>query len=99
MADAILSGLNVKDFDKDEVVNLFPNPSLNDFTLTFYSSIEQAISIEVYDISGKIVDAKNLTLQARSLNNINFNNALANGVYVVSINSKQGTLSKRIILN
>lgn len=99
LADAILSGLNVKDFNKDEIVNLYPNPSLNDFTLAFYSSIDQTVSAEVYDISGKVVDIQELNLQARSLNNIIFNNALANGVYVVSINSIQGSISRRIIIN
>ncbi|MBT8196234.1 MAG: S8 family serine peptidase [Bacteroidia bacterium] len=99
LADAILSGINVQDFNKDEIVNLYPNPTPNNFTISYYSSTDQFVEVELIDVSGRLVQQKSLVLDARSLTEISFATPQANGIYIVNISSTKSNLSKRIILN
>lgn len=78
----------VNDVSKKNLT-LYPNPTVDYFTINNANDI---VSVKVYDISGKVVKSK---LEAVD-NRFDISN-LENGVYTVSIETKTGTVSKKII--
>lgn len=70
-------------------INLFPNPTADYFSISNISDIQ---SVKIYDLSGKLVVSK-----LESVNNKFDVSKLENGIYTVSIETKAGTVSKKII--
>jgi len=81
-------------------INVTPNPSESYTTFNISVTENQLISIEIFDLTGKIVDQiYNGTLQSGS-HSINYNvSALNSGIYIYKINygnnSKTGKLIKK----
>lgn len=78
--------------DKESVLRLFPNPTNNQVNIEFNGIGGEQASVEVMDISGRLVLSENLgTLEygetSHTLNLENFNS----GVYLVNIKSTAGT--------
>jgi len=63
-------------------VNVFPNPSKNNFFIDLMNNEEMDINIAVYDVIGKQIEVKQL-LKAKGV--INFNHELADGIYLIRI--------------
>lgn len=72
-----------------ENLTLYPNPTADYFTINNTNDI---ISVKVYDISGKIMKSK-----LEAINDKFDVSSLEKGVYNVSIETKSGTVSKKII--
>jgi len=92
--DFLISGaLATQNFELDKIV-IAPNPSAGIFTI--YSSKLNLDKIEVYDITGKIINSKT------NLNSTNTTLDLTNvstGIYFVKIVSNNQSTVKRIIKN
>ena len=92
--DFLISGtLATQNFELDKIV-IAPNPSAGIFTI--YSSKLNLDKIEVYDITGKIINSKT------NLNSTNTTLDLTNvstGIYFVKIISNNQSTVKRIIKN
>ncbi|WP_417875901.1 endonuclease [Winogradskyella sediminis] len=71
-------------------IEMFPNP-VNGNEVTILSNHD--ITVEVYDILGKKVTVQNITSNQSKLNI----STLTKGVYIVKLNSKIGTQTKRLI--
>lgn len=71
-------------------IEMFPNP-VNGNEVTILSNHD--ITAEVYDILGKKVTVQNITSNQSKLNI----STLTKGVYIVKLNSKIGTQTKRLI--
>tara|TARA_R110000751_G_scaffold273237_1_gene373970 strand:+ start:104 stop:1189 length:1086 start_codon:yes stop_codon:yes gene_type:complete len=82
--------LSVNDFEITQTVKMFPNPA-NGNEVTIVSNYE--LSAEVYDLLGKKVKIQNITTNQKKLNI----SGLAKGVYVVRLNSKNGSITKKLI--
>jgi hypothetical protein len=69
---------------------MYPNPARgNEVTI----ASNQDIVAEVYDILGKKISVQNITSNQKTLNI----SALSKGVYLVRINSAEGTTTKKLI--
>ena len=76
------------DIDLIECVRIFPNPIFEEFTITYRVLDEHELTINIIDLSGKIVFSSKLPNETTSLYNKTFEGLdLKNGSYVVSIYS------------
>jgi len=78
----------VNDVNKKDLT-LYPNPTADYFTINNTNDI---VSVKIYDISGKVVKS-----QLEAVNNKFDISSLEKGVYTVSIETKSGFVSKKII--
>ena len=81
--------LSITDVQQDSI-KLFPNPA-NGNEVTILSN--QSIIAEVYNILGKKVTVQNITSNQSKLNI----SELTKGVYIVKLNSENGTQTRRLI--
>jgi len=78
--------------------NLYPNPNAGKFTLDFYLSKSNPLSVEVSDVTGRIAYLETIHAEAgvQSLNlNLSF---LAKGMYNVKISGDEGRVNKRLVI-
>lgn len=98
VANLILSGAK-----KDDIVKaapkVFPNPTLNDLKITFYSRDTQTTKLEVYDITGKLILTDEQFVAANSYNTITIDkfNSLQNGIYVVKFRTREKEYISQIV--
>jgi len=83
----LLSTIN---FESISNISIFPNPVKDNF---IYFSSTQDLDVIVYDILGKQVLVENITPTKDFINVSNLNN----GIYLMKINSSQGTVTKKLI--
>lgn len=87
LTSASINENNYKDFD----VKIYPNPTNG---IVNFSSIEDILKIEIYDISGKMVKTISLKSQKVQLDLTN----LDKGIYTTLINSRNKTKIEKILL-
>ena len=75
---------------------LTPNPANNQTVLSFQKGINQA-TLLITDMSGKTVIKKNINLQGASSYPLSIRQ-LSKGVYTVSIQTKEGIVSRRVVV-
>lgn len=76
-------------------VNIYPNPATSEITIALPKSMNA--EIRIFDISGKL-----LVFEAQTLVNTKHNvnvSSLTTGVYFVRINSEEGTVTKKLLIN
>ena len=78
----------VNDVNKKDLT-LYPNPTADYFTI---NNVKDVVSLKIYDISGKVVKS-----QLESMDNKFDVSNLEKGIYTVSIETKSGNVSKKII--
>jgi len=81
--------LSVSDFQQNQI-KIYPNP-VNGNEVTIISNLD--ILAEVYDILGKKVKVQNLISNQKKLNI----SGLSKGVYLVRLNSDNGSITKKLI--
>lgn len=89
----ILSGTNIEEFEKI-YVNLFPNPTKNQFQIQLSNGTVNNWSYEVYDISGKSI------LRQRKLSNNNHTIDLSDtesGIYLVRIQMGNKMVFRKVV--
>jgi hypothetical protein len=83
------SASKVVNFEGLEIINVFPNPSNGNFSVTIQSSVDIEINLIMYDALGKLV--KNEVYGIKSgINNINEYLPYARGRYFISVTTNQG---------
>jgi hypothetical protein len=92
MVDGVLAN---QDFDVEKLA-VYPNPSKSIFNVSFGNAIPK--SIDVYDITGKILLSKNEFKNIQSNFAIDLTNA-ANGVYFLNFKTDNQSITKKIIKN
>jgi len=70
---------------------IYPNPTKNNFTVE--TSIAEKQTLQVYDVTGKIVLTR--TIQGRTIVDVS---VLAEGAYTISIMSNESVLNKRLLI-
>ena len=93
--DFVIDGVLSSDNFEMNQIEVYPNPSNSVFNLNL-KKIE-AKTIEVYDITGKLIEKIENKLITQ-LMQIDLSNA-SNGVYFVKISTENNTVTKRIIKN
>ena len=92
--DFVINGtLSNQDFELDNVV-IYPNPSNGIFTISYGNS--KLSSIEVYDLTGKIIVSKKEIQTSNFETSIDLSNTQT-GIYFVKIATDNQTTVKRII--
>ncbi|MBP8034143.1 MAG: T9SS type A sorting domain-containing protein [Bacteroidia bacterium] len=80
-------------------VNVFPNPSADLINVTLHLKSEQKVSLELVDVTGKLIVSKELgSLQGESNQSLNVH-GIAKGTYFVKVVSDKGTEVKKIIID
>ncbi len=81
--------------------NVYPNPvNTNSFTLLYNSLLSQIITIELYDIEGKLVQPSLITKSTPGENSIEINvTNINNGIYFVKLKTNDGFQLKKIFIN
>lgn len=93
----LVQGINVEEYTGLEFVNLFPNPGNGNFQLAYGSLINGNGKLVVTDLSGKTVYAKDIELNIGD-NQINLDlSSMANGIYMVSLETEIGAKTIRAI--
>ncbi len=91
------TALGVNNFENENRLNIYPNPSKGNFTIQFSSTSNKNIKIAVYDIRGRRVFENNYTNTGLFIQNIQLNNLKA-GVYIVNVDDGDKKEVKRIII-
>jgi len=89
---------NIKDDNKNQVITIYPHPFNENFNITFYSTSNQTINIQLYDTYGKIILSEKWDVNENSLHLIPINGfQLSSGIYVLKINSSTKEITQKII--
>ncbi|MGJ8743094.1 endonuclease [Polaribacter sp.] len=73
-------------------IKLYPNPTTGN---TLYISTSENTNVSIYNLLGKVVKTATIT---KTKNNLDISN-LAKGIYIVKMNIKNATTSKKLIKN
>jgi len=93
-ATGIMENLSTGQFDKKEVMSIFPNPASDRITISFLEKQSEPFTIEITDILGNKITSESY----ENLNNITFNTAsFSKGVYFVKLKSKKGDSIKKLL--
>lgn len=80
---------------KESGVNLFPNPAIENITITAKNTNNPMLAIEMYDVTGRLVQRENnINTLAYTLNREN----LLAGSYLMKVIFKDTQVSKRVVL-
>lgn len=83
--------LSTDAFEYASTLSLYPNPTNNSFRLN-----KDVTSLKIFDVSGKLVQEYTGTYSKNTSFNVS---QLAQGLYVVKIESNTASVSKRLIIN
>lgn len=91
---------SIKDQNENiSFINATPNPATDFTTISFYAVENEALDFIVSDMSGKIVHKESREAQ-HGINTLDFNTSnLSEGVYIYYLNSKQGRVANRLVIN
>ena len=98
LAHFILSNPDLPGFTNDQLINVFPSPFSENIAVIFYSSVEQDITIELFDIAGKSIHYEEMELLLESYNWINVNglDELVQGFYILRLTSPGKTYVRKL---
>ncbi|MBA3900192.1 MAG: T9SS type A sorting domain-containing protein [Bacteroidetes bacterium] len=83
--------------DKKELLTIQPNPVTDNTDIVFVSYVQEKISIQIFNASGKLVIDKDVNA-AEGANKINFDfSSLNSGIYYVAIIGNNDVIRKRFI--
>ncbi len=83
-------------------LRMFPNPNRGDQVMLSLDAVEEGVntvSVDIYDVFGKRVDARTIAVQDNFLNTmIDLNGAFAAGMYTVNITAGETTYTERLVI-
>lgn len=83
----------------DEVV-IYPNPASTNATIEFNLDNEENLAINIYDVTGKLVNQIGNTTYSVGNQKITIDGSnLENGLYYVNIVSESGVITQRLMIN
>ena len=89
--------LNITDLDLDQLINVYPNPTDQNFTIEFEGGVMNNPAIELFDVSGRLVYFEQISIRDTPSVQIERNN-LSDGIYILSISDGQLTHRQQVIL-
>lgn len=99
MASIILSGFNPDLVKETNQIDVFPNPFLDELNIVYNSPDTHNISIEVFDIKGRLMFSQQNINRRVGLNYFHVKglNDLGKGVYFLSVSSKEVITTQKVI--
>ncbi|AXG71154.1 calcium-dependent protease [Kordia sp. SMS9] len=88
--------LSNEEFELDSFA-LYPNPNKGEFSLSFNSTSGEDISINVHDISGRLIHTKNYNATSTFNENISLRN-VSTGMYLITVTDQERTVTKKLII-
>jgi hypothetical protein len=91
-------GLSASGQDGSDLsMNAYPNPTSGNFTLEISSAVKQDLYIRLVNVMGQVVFSDKAS-QANLYTKTIYLEGYANGIYVLQLQTAEGTLTKRIVL-
>jgi hypothetical protein len=82
-----------------EQIQAFPNPNSGEFTVAYSSFIDESISIQLYDLTGRLISTENHEVNSGS-NSIFLNYEDLNpGMYILNVEGSAGIQTETIVIN
>jgi PKD repeat protein len=92
-------GSSIKETSNIQNLNIYPNPTDGDFTLSFYMQKKESIEISIENILGQALVKDNFNNVQGSFNKLYNIKNLPKGVYLVNVkDSNKGSIANRIVL-
>lgn len=92
IAQTSYQALSINEFDLNDSVEIFPNPTTDFFRIRSENLIQ---SLKVYDVHGRLVLQESLSNKETSVSFSSFKS----GVYFIEVHSNSGIVIKRLIKN
>lgn len=93
----LLTNVGINDIENKTNFSIYPNPATNNLTLLLNHNKTEILTVEIYNIAGKVVQQKQLTTNS-SVQQYNFNiSDLSSGFYVLSIHSDNFKLTQKFV--
>jgi len=93
----LLTNVGINDIENKTNFSIYPNPATNNLTLLLNHNKTEILTVEIYNIAGKVVQKKQLTTNA-GVQQYNFNiSDLSSGFYVLSIHSDNFKLTQKFV--
>ena len=78
--------------------SIYPNPSNDVFNIVFNSNTKQDIDIRIHNILGEIIYSETLAYFSGDYNRTVDMTPYPNAIYILQLNTKNGTLTKKLVL-
>ena len=89
----IEKGTGIADVEQTQSISIYPNPA-NDRLYIETQTMTQTMTVEIYDVYGRLQDNK--TTRQQDMTSIDLSNLNA-GIYFVKINTEEGNIVKQFI--
>ncbi len=97
-ANLILHGINYKQTDTENLVNIYPNPFKQNIYLDYYSLDTQMVYLNIFDILGNEVYKSTTNVFSDTYNKFLIDlSELKSGIYILNIKSDNKIYTKKII--
>lgn len=81
-----------------KALNIYPNPANEKVYIEFSSLMQQAVFIELVDVSGRVMNQKSWQCDKGAKKLLLMVNQLSKGIYTIRIITKEGVLKKKLVL-
>ena len=91
------SSVGISEVYGDQEIGVFPNPTNGEITVSLKDGTSISGNLEIHDLDGRLVYSS----EVNNLKHINLNTTQLNfttGVYVLSLNTAEGVLNQRIVV-
>ena len=95
------SDVNIEENASTETlgVSIYPNPIVNDATISFNLDETSDVAYQIYDLSGRLVSNVNLGKYSQGSHNVNFNVANLNaGTYIIKVQAGEVSKTSKILV-
>lgn len=84
---------------KEGSIELYPNPAQNQISIAYHSTISTSVSVDIYDLSGKLIMNQQFNNQANNSNiELDVYN-LQNGSYIVRLTDGQKQYQTKLVIS
>jgi len=96
-----LMGIGISEFEKTIQLSMYPNPTNTSSLVDFKTDNGKTAIISVTDLSGRVLESSNVLKEVNGhiTYTINESKKLAQGVYIVVINTQDRIISKKLMIN
>ncbi len=90
--------MNVNEVENNIGMNVFPNPAVNNATVSFELNGEASVNVTVTDLAGQVVYTNNLGNVAGAQNVEINTTSMANGVYMVNVEANGAVSTQKLVV-
>jgi glucose/arabinose dehydrogenase len=95
-SEVFYGALSLEDLDSFESFSISPNPFSGELTLSMEVNTSTDVTIQVVDLTGKVLFSKETTLFGTTTETLQLSN-LSTGVYFVHLKTDEGTITRKVV--